>query len=317
MTSAVNTRHSDIGGRSSSLKFRISKQHPTPQCVEPMEDLSPSKNRSLPGRLTRSAAAIASNRSLRIDTEQLRSLSIRDTKPPRRRTGSQHPASDIREQQFQKYRELLWTNGRDNLGNKDTPHYKIAPVRLPAASSPSSSYDIITIYTVVHSEGHSPVGLRRQFDRSLLHATVPEPFQSPATPNFDREELLSAIVDTNKSLASRKFRMSKRSSAAKRDPRMRTGSPSPIPAGVPMRKSKNQNTASSSRRPRPTLRLFPRFSIRESPSTSPRLHHDVQAGSFRGHDRVAAATPRGMGRNRRLGLHGRGGAGDAQGAKEH
>lgn len=184
---------------------------------------------SLHGRRTRAARAHANNKLLRIDTEQLRSLSLRDKSAGKHLTRSS-TAQPVREQQFQKYREFLWETGRANLGNKDAPHVNIAPVRLPTTQV--SSYGSITIYTVVHSQGHSPVGLRRKFDRNLLSATVPEPFKSPSTPNFNREELLSSIADVNQVLASRRLRKSTKMTCTRRSTRMKEEF---IPTGVPMR----------------------------------------------------------------------------------
>lgn len=185
---------------------------------------------SLHGRRTRAARAHANNKLLRIDMEQLKSLSLHDKSAGKHVTRSSSTGQPVREQQFQKYRELLWETGRANLGNKDAPHVNIAPVRLPTTQV--SSYGSITIYTVVHSQGHSPVGLRRKFDRNLLSATVPEPFKSPSTPNFNREELLSSIVDVNSALASRRLRKSTKMTCTRRSTGMKEEF---IPAGVPMR----------------------------------------------------------------------------------
>ncbi|ATY62662.1 hypothetical protein A9K55_007538 [Cordyceps militaris] len=184
---------------------------------------------SLPGRrLTRASRSQANSKSLRIDTEQLRNLSILDKSSAKQATRSF--TAEMRQQQFQKLCEFLWKTGRANLGKRDSPHVNIAPVRLLTTQDPS--YDSVTIYSVVHSQGHSPVGLRRKFDRSLLNATVPEPLQSPSTPNFDRNELLSAIVDTSKTLASRRSRKSPRSSLSSRGTRTRRDV---VPDGIPMR----------------------------------------------------------------------------------
>lgn len=183
---------------------------------------------SLPGRrLTRASRSQANSKSLRIDTEQLRNLSILDKSSAKQATRSF--AAEMRQQQFQKLCEFLWKTGRANLGKRDSPHVNIVPVRLLTTQDPS--YDSVTIYSVVHSQGHSPVGLRRKFDRSLLNATVPEPLQSPSTPNFDRNELLSAIVDTSKTLASRRSRKSPRSSLSSRGTRTRRDV---VPEGIPM-----------------------------------------------------------------------------------
>ncbi|OAA41154.1 hypothetical protein BBO_05690 [Beauveria brongniartii RCEF 3172] len=180
-------------------------------------------------RITRSAKAHARNKALpRIDTEQLKSLSIREKHAVKHVTRSSE--ADVRQQQFQKYCEFLWKTGRAYLGNKKSPHVNIAPVRLP--TTPVSSYESsITIFTVVHSQGHSPIGLRRKFDRSLLNATVPEPSRSPSTPNFNREELLSAIVDTNKALTTRRLRNGTKTVPSKRDTRLRREL---VPNGIPM-----------------------------------------------------------------------------------
>lgn len=235
MTSTVNPLQLSLGNTSYQYRPRfINSESSVAGMDEVMADASPSPTSNLPGRLTRSATAHASNKSLpRIDTEQLRSLSLRDKVSGRRANRPSSAAVELRQQQFQKYREMLWENGRTNLGKKDTPHVKIAPVRLP--TSPAPNYDSITIYTVVHSQGHSPVGLRRKFDRSLVTTTVPEPLQSPATPNFDRDELLSAIADTNKTLtAARRLKKNTRSSSVRRESR-RQETPSPVPDGIPMR----------------------------------------------------------------------------------
>ncbi|EJP69428.1 uncharacterized protein BBA_01393 [Beauveria bassiana ARSEF 2860] len=180
-------------------------------------------------RITRAAKAHARNKALpRIDTEQLKSLSIREKHAVKHVARSSE--ADVRQQQFQKYCEFLWKTGRAYLGNKKSPHVNIAPVRLP--TTPVSSYEsTITIFTVVHSQGHSPIGLRRKFDRSLLNATVPEPSRSPSTPNFNREELLAAIVDTNKALTARRLRNGTKTVPSKRDTRLRRDL---APDGIPM-----------------------------------------------------------------------------------
>lgn len=236
MTSTINPRQLTITEQSSLGQFTFKNTHQTAEGtdngVTDDASLSPTTS-SLPGRVTEVAAAHAQNRALRIDTEQLRRLSICDTDAKGHRTRSS--AANLRHHQFQKFREHLWTQGRGCLGDRNTPHYNIAPVKLP--TTPDATNDNITIYTVVHSQGHSPIGLRRRFDRGLLTATVPEPFQSPSTPNFDRDELLSAIADTNKTLASRRFRQStRRASLPARAARSRRGSTAPIPEGIPMRK---------------------------------------------------------------------------------
>ncbi|OAA81226.1 hypothetical protein LEL_00771 [Akanthomyces lecanii RCEF 1005] len=226
MSATINPRQLNLESRSHS--YRCASPYPDPSgdsMDAVMDDTSLS---SLPGRRTRAARAHANNKLLRIDTEQLKSLSLRERGTARhlkRSSTGQH----VREQQFQKYREFLWETGRANLGNKDAPHVNIAPVRLPTTQV--SSYGSITIYTVVHSQGHSPVGLRRKFDRNLLSATVLEPFKSPSTPNFNREELLSSIVDANQALASRRPRKSTKTTSAKTPTRMREEF---IPTGIPM-----------------------------------------------------------------------------------
>ncbi|OAR00432.1 hypothetical protein LLEC1_04579 [Akanthomyces lecanii] len=227
MSATINPRHLNLESKSHSYRFASPyPELPDDSMDAVMDDASLS---SLPGRRTRAAKAHAHNKALRINTEQLRCLSLRD-KSTSRHMARSSTGQHVREQQFQKYREFLWDTGRANLGNKDAPHVSIAPVRLPTTQV--SSYDSITIYTVVHSQGHSPVGLRRKFDRNLLSATVPEPFKSPSTPNFNREELLSSIVDANQGMTSRRLRKStKMTLSNKRSTRMREEF---IPAGIPM-----------------------------------------------------------------------------------
>lgn len=234
-SASIKPRHLSLESKLGS--YGLPSPSLSPDCsIDSMETMtrdghSPSSTSTLPERrITRAAKAHARNRFLpRIDTEQLKSLSIREKHAVNHVARSSE--ADVRQQQFQKYCEILWKTGRANLGNKKAPHVNIAPVRLP--TTPVASYESsITIYTVVHSQGHSPVGLRRKFDRSLLNATVPEPSRSPSTPNFDRDELLSAIVDTNKALTTRRLRNGTKTVSSRRDTRLRRDM---VPDGIPMR----------------------------------------------------------------------------------
>ncbi|KAJ3496569.1 hypothetical protein NLG97_g2564 [Lecanicillium saksenae] len=232
MSATINPRYLDLQNQQHA--YRFSSQYPEPpgsssHTVE--DDRSPSLPSSLPGRYAPTAKGHAANRSLpRIDTEQLKSLSLRERNVARYRNHS--PVVEMRRESFQKYRQLLWEKGRTQLGNRDAPHFNIAPVRLP--TTPVSSYDSITIYTVVHSQGHSPIGLRRKFDRDMLTATVPQPLQTPSTPNFDRDELLSAITDTNKTLAAGRSKRGKKATSVKRNGRAKQQMASSIPQGLPI-----------------------------------------------------------------------------------
>lgn len=234
MSTTINPRHLNMESQTYSYRFSSSRVgSPSGSKDTSMSDTSSSPPDSLPGSRGRTARGHASNnKSLpRIDTEQLKGLSLREKNVARHNYRS--PVVGMRQQSFQKYRELLWEKGRTNLGNRETPHFNIAAVK--PTSTTVSSYDSITIYSVVHSKGHSPVGLRRQFDRNLLSATVPEPFQSPSTPDFDRDELLSAILDTNKTLAAGQRKKSKSVAATRRSTRQHRTSP--IPDGIPIRTS--------------------------------------------------------------------------------
>ncbi|KAJ6788024.1 hypothetical protein PWT90_08623 [Aphanocladium album] len=232
MSATVNPRYLNLENQPYSYRFKSSYPEPPGSSRDTiMDEGSPSPTSSLPGRRTRAANSHAANKSLpRIDTEQLRSLSLRERNTARYLNHS--PVVEMRRQSFQKYRELLWEKGRVNLGNREMPHFNIAPVRLP--TTPVSSYDSITIYTVVHSQGHSPIGLRRKFDRSMLNATVPQPLQTPSTPNFDRDELLSAITDTNKTLAAGRSKRGSKASSAKRSGRGKQETTASIPDGLPI-----------------------------------------------------------------------------------
>ena len=116
-------------------------------------------------------------------------------------------ANELRYLRFQRYREHLWQHGRRHFGDCSGADAFILPVKLPDYNTQSlplvSRYDTVRVHTVIHSEGHSPIGMAREFNLASLRATVPEPTPSPRTPNFDSRGLLSAIMAVDAETPSR------------------------------------------------------------------------------------------------------------------
>lgn len=99
---------------------------------------------------------------------------------------------------FQRYRDALWSRGSHCLSNHDDADVFVNAVSIrgtPAVDEESpTSPRSQPIRVVVHSKGRRPFGLTRQFDMDHLRETVPDASPSPRSAGFDKEALLSAVL---------------------------------------------------------------------------------------------------------------------------
>lgn len=99
---------------------------------------------------------------------------------------------------FQRYRDALWHRGSHWLSNHDDADIFVHAVPIRGTSTVDEESPISPrshlIRVVVHSKGRRPFGLTRQFDMDHLRETVPDATPSPRSAGFDKEALLSAVL---------------------------------------------------------------------------------------------------------------------------
>lgn len=137
----------------------------------------------------------------KIQLERLDSIHANTVFSPRIASGPKTSPLDnqvARLMSFQRYRDALWHRGSHYLSNHDDADIFVhaVSIRSPSAvdeESPTSARSQ-PIRVVVHSKGRRPFGLTRQFDMDHLRETVPDASPSPRSAGFDREALLSAVL---------------------------------------------------------------------------------------------------------------------------
>ncbi|OAA68810.1 hypothetical protein ISF_03185 [Cordyceps fumosorosea ARSEF 2679] len=235
MAAPTTPRRSDVDKKPHSYR------HPSPSPDSSGDDLGTDSATSegpspasLPGRRDTRAPRFPPSGvkppPLKTDNESLRAL-VRK----RNSAGNeaQSPASEGElPLTLPQLREILWASGRRYLGSRELDHINVAAVSFPrswTAAVPSCDGNML-IRIMVHPKGGSkPFTMTRKFERSVLSEMVPEPLQSPSTPNFDRKKLLSAVAGMKKTQASSRPRRGVKAAAAAAATQRKS-----IPDGVPM-----------------------------------------------------------------------------------
>ncbi|QYS97008.1 hypothetical protein H0G86_004243 [Trichoderma simmonsii] len=82
-----------------------------------------------------------------------------------------------------------------------SPSSPLPSPALPSPASPSPTSTLsrrLSVQAKIHSNSHSPIVLKREFDLDALRDTIPDPLPSPRSPNFNPEALLSVLEPLNR-----------------------------------------------------------------------------------------------------------------------
>lgn len=108
----------------------------------------------------------------------------------------------VRPRPLEKSHENIGSPSRDpNSPFTVSPSSPLPSPALPSPASPSPTSTLsrrLSVQAKIHSNSHSPIVLKREFDLDALRKTIPDPLPSPRSPNFNPEALLSVLEPLNR-----------------------------------------------------------------------------------------------------------------------